>query len=82
MKRYPWIHTCILFLILGGGIATFVYASGDRMLQLATGVTTTIAYILWGFIHHMLTGDFHRKIVIEYLLIGSIAIVLLMTLAL
>lgn len=82
MKRYPWAHTAILFLILGGGITTIVYTNGDRILQLAAGVVTAVAYVLWGVIHHMLTGDLHRKIVIEYLLIGLIAIALLATLAL
>lgn len=82
MKRYPWTHALVLLLILGGGVATFAYTSGDRMLQLATGVVTAVAYVMWGIIHHSLTGDLHRNIVIEYLLIGSIAIVLLITLAL
>ena len=76
------MHTLILFFILGGGIATFAYTSGDRMLQMATGIIIAVAYVLWGIIHHVLIGDLHRKIVIEYLLIGSIAIVILMTLAL
>lgn len=82
MKQYPWIQTIVLLLILGAGLATFIYTSGDKTLQLATGVVTSVAYVLWGVIHHALLGDLHRKIVIEYVLIGSIAIVLLMTLAL
>ena len=82
MKRYPWVHSIILLLILGGGIATFALATGDRTLQLMTGVITAAAYVLWGIVHHALVGDLHRKIVVEYLLIGYIAIILLMTLAL
>lgn len=81
-KTYPWIHSVVLFLILVGGALMFYYTSGNQPMQLASGIATCICYVLWGITHHALKGDLHRKIVIEYLLIGSIAIVLLATLAL
>lgn len=81
-KKYPWLHTVVLFLILAGGIGMFYYTAGNQMMQLASGIATTICYVVWGITHHMMIGDLHKKIVIEYLLIGAIAIVLLATLAL
>ncbi len=82
MKYSRVVHGIVLVLILAGGAATFWYAAGNTSMQLAAGFATTIAYVAWGIIHHALQGDLHRNIVIEYLLIGCIAVVLLLTLAL
>lgn len=71
------VHFFILLLILAGGTAMFFIAQGNTGLQLAIGVVTSIAYVAWGIIHHAMQGDLHRKVVIEYVFIGSIAIVLL-----
>jgi len=81
MKHNRWIHTAVLFFILFGGAITFWYTTGDIALQLITGIVTSIAYVAWGIIHHALEGDLHRNVVIEYMLVGAIAIVLLLTLA-
>ncbi len=81
MKKYPWIHTVVLFLILLSGAVLFYYGIGNQTMQIVSGIVTTILYVAWGIVHHALVGDLHRKIVIEYLLIGAIAIVLLATLA-
>lgn len=75
------IHTVVLFLILFGGAVTFWYTTGNTTLQLATGIVTSLSYVVWGIIHHAISGNLHRNIVIEYVLIGAIAIVLLVTLA-
>jgi len=64
---------------LGGGVAAFFYVSPNSSLQLAVGIITSIAYVLWGFIHHWLQKDLHKRIVVEYILIGAIAIILLAT---
>lgn len=55
----------------------FSSARGNTALQLLVGLVTSIAYIAWGIIYHCLQGDFHRKVVIEYVFIGGIAIILL-----
>ncbi len=76
-----WVHMGILILILGVGLFLFYYATGNQMLQLFAGLITVISYVLWGLIYHSHKGDLHKNIVVEYLLIGAIAIVLLITLA-
>lgn len=81
-KHYPFLHSIVLICILAGGLFTFWFAQGNMKLQLVTGIVTTAAYVAWGIIHHVIKGDVHRKVVIEYVLIGLIAIVLLLTLAL
>lgn len=71
----------LLGILIFGGIM-FWRAVGNTGLQLTIGVMTAVAYVLWGILHHAQTGPVHRKVVIEYVLVGLVAIVLLATLAL
>ena len=70
-------HFLVLIFIIASGIGMFLFAKGNTTLQLMIGIVTSIAYIAWGIIHHCLQGDLHRKVVIEYVFIGAIAITLL-----
>lgn len=79
MKRHTFFHFLVLVILLAGGVSAFYIARSDVTLQLIVGITTAVLYILWGIIHHALLGDLHHKIMIEYMLIGAIAIVLLVT---
>lgn len=79
MKAASFFHTFILLCILGGGVAAFYYVRPNASLQFIVGIVTSISYVLWGLIHHILQKDLHLKVVIEYMLIGAIAIALLAT---
>lgn len=71
------LHFIVLLLILSAGVGMFFSARGNNALQLMIGVVTSVAYIAWGIIHHVMQGDLHRKVVIEYVFIGFLAIILL-----
>ena len=73
------IHYIALLVILGLGVWGFYLVRPNVSLQLLIGIATSVAYVLWGVVHHAIEGDLHHKIVIEYILIGAIAIVLLVT---
>jgi len=73
------VHFFVLIVILAAGILTFVSVRPNTTLELFVGIVTAAAYVLWGLIHHAMRKDLHQKIVVEYLLIGIIAIVLLIT---
>jgi hypothetical protein len=73
------VHFLVLLAILSVGIFTFILVRPNTTVQLLVGVVTAGAYVLWGLIHHAIQKDLHQKIVVEYLLIGAIAIVLLVT---
>jgi lipopolysaccharide export LptBFGC system permease protein LptF len=73
------IHFLVLVAILTAGVFTFIYVRPNTTIQLFVGIVTTVAYVLWGVIHHAIKKDMHQKVVVEYLLIGTIAIVLLVT---
>ena len=77
--KQSFIHFLVLVAILAGGIFTFIYVRPNTTLQLFVGIITAVTYVLWGLIHHAIKKDLHRKIMVEYLLIGAIAIVLLVT---
>lgn len=72
-------HFLVLIAILAAGIFTFIGVRPNTTLQLFIGIMTAVAYVLWGLIHHAVKKDLHERIMIEYLLIGTIAIVLLVT---
>lgn len=81
MKKDTAFHGVILCCILGIGVYMFYAMRGNIQSQMAVGLSTSIAYVLWGIIHHMMVGNLHRKIVIEYVLVGIIAYILMLTLA-
>ncbi len=72
-------HFLVLIAILAAGVFTFISVRPNTTFQLFVGVVTAVLYVLWGLIHHALKKDLHQKVMVEYLLIGAIAIVLLVT---
>lgn len=79
MKHRHVIHYGILVAILGIGVAAFYAVRPNTLLQLLAAITTAVSYVLWGIVHHAIEKDLHHRIVIEYMLIGAIAIVLFVT---
>ena len=79
MKKNSVVNYSVLILILLGGIISFYAVGSNPLLQLMIGIVTSVSYVLWGIIHHYMDHSLHKKIVVEYLLIGAIAIVLLST---
>lgn len=77
MKRNI-VHYLVLIILLGMSTWMFKIFQGYQGFQLAIGVITSCLYIVWGIVHHSIVGDLHRKVVIEYILIGTIAIALCM----
>jgi len=77
--KLKYVNFIVLAVILASGIFTFWTAQNDRTIQMFVGIATSITYVLWGMIYHALEGDLHLKVVIEYSLVGLIAVVLLLT---
>jgi hypothetical protein len=79
MKHYNrLINFIILSIMLGIGLYAFFSLQGNQSAQLLVGIIISGAYALWGLMHHWIMGDIHRKVVIEYVLIGAIAITMLL----
>ncbi|NMB56842.1 hypothetical protein GYA19_02790 [Candidatus Beckwithbacteria bacterium] len=81
-KESDFLHTdyFVLLLILSLGGAGYFFFISRPMLQAGVVVATCLLYIIWAIIHHLKEGDFHYKIILEYVLIAFLAIALLLTL--
>lgn len=79
MRRGNVTSILILLVILAIAVWGFFAAAPNIVLQLGIGVATALSYVVWGILHHAGQGDLHPKIVVEYILIGAISIVLLIT---
>jgi hypothetical protein len=64
----------VFFLLL------FSLLKEDRSGQFLILTLFVIFYIGWGTIHHLLEKTLHLKVMIEYILIGAIALFLLQVL--
>jgi len=79
MRKTHIAHLLVLIAMLGIAVWGFFAAAPNVVLQLGIGVVTVVSYVLWGILHHVSEHDLHPKIVVEYILIGAISIVLLLT---
>lgn len=73
-------HYLALFSILILAVFFFFLFSFNRQAQEGVIIATAAAYVLWGVIYHLLEKDFHWRILIEYLVIASLAAILLLSL--
>lgn len=73
------LHYIFLSAILFLGFGSFLMVSYDRLLQEKIAYLIAFSYFSWGMIHHFLKDDLHLKIVIEYLLISSLVLVVLLS---
>ena len=69
----------ILFSGLLIGLVAFFGLFGLPQLRQESVVGLCVFYFLWGLLHHLLEKDLHIKIVLEYLLVASIACLILLS---
>lgn len=69
-----------LLAILALGFTLVYLNSSNKELQIAAVILTTFFYILWGILHHLLNHDLTSKIVVEYILIGSLGLAVIILL--
>lgn len=64
-----------LSVILFLGVILTMQFSSNKQLQMLTVVLTTIFYIILSIVHHKENHELSNKIVIEYVLIGSLGMI-------
>ena len=74
------IYYLILLSGLCLGLVAFFGFFGLPKLRQEAVIGLCLFYFLWGVCHHWLEKDIHIKIVLEYLLVSSIALLVLLTL--
>ena len=74
-SRHPLHYFTLLTVQLVGlwGIFLFSY---QPAVQLVVLISMSVSYVVWGIMHHKEHRDLHLRIVAEYLLIATLAILL------
>lgn len=78
-RMIHYMNFIMLILILSIGILLFWTFRFEKMAQMYVGILISVLYIGWGIVSHWLADDLHIKSVIEYLLVGVIAVTLINT---
>ncbi len=66
-------------VLLAGPFAFWVF-SYNRALQIVIAVTMAIFYVAWGVIHHAIHKDLHLSTVLEYVVIASLGLIIILSL--
>ncbi len=66
-----------LSLILGLGLLFVLLSSPNKVLQFILISLTTLFYILFGIVHHVINHDITLGIMLEYLIIGALGLSIL-----
>lgn len=74
------IYYLILLSGLILGLVAFFGFFGLPKLRQEAVIGLCLFYFLWGMAHHLFEKDLHIKIVLEYLLVSSIACIILLSL--
>lgn len=70
--RKHLIYYLSLIFITGAGIFLSTQVFDNRETQIFIIFLTSLFYVSWGLIHHLLEHDLNSKIVVEYILIGTL----------
>lgn len=73
-KDHHFLHYLILIAILVLAAVLFSFANPNRNYQFVIVVAASLAYIVWGIMHHALEDRADAGIILEYVLIGLVVI--------
>lgn len=72
-----FIYYFSLLLILLAGLFLSLIAGPNAKVQGTIMIVTVISYVIWGILHHLISHELTIRIVIEYVLIGTLGISIL-----
>lgn len=76
-KKSQTLDFSILGLILTSGLVGYITFSHQPTFQIMTIGICSVAYVLWGVWHHQRLGNLIMPIIIEYILVGVLALALI-----
>lgn len=76
-KNHWYYYLSLLGIVFLGVFLAFQLAY-DRRLQVFVVVATALFYVFWGILHHFLEHDLNIKIVVEYILVGSLGMTIVL----
>jgi len=75
-------HYLSLMAILSVGFGLFWIFNFNRTIQMGITLALGAAYVLWGIIYHAVKGEFRWRIVWEYVVVATVACVVVIFLLL
>jgi len=78
--RFHLSHYVSLLVILNIGVGAFFFFRFNPTYQAVIVVLTSVSYVLWGVVHHLLCEDLHLKVILEYILLALLANLLVLSL--
>lgn len=77
IKMHLGYYISLIAILAFGFLLVFLF-SPNRELQIAVVTLTTLLYISWGIVHHLIDHDLHAKIVVEYMLVGGLGLTIVL----
>ena len=77
MSKHSVVQYLLLVILVVLGVVFFYRYLGLPNIQMLVVVITAAAYVGWGYLHHRIEGDWHGKVMLEYLLIAVLAVLLM-----
>lgn len=75
-------HYLALIAFLSIGLALFLIFNYNRQIQIGITLVIAAGYIVWGMIHHTIKKQLHPRIILEYVLVATVASVVMIFLLL
>lgn len=72
MRKNHILHYTPLVGLLGAALLGFIFVSYDAGFRASIIVATSLAYISWGLIHHLIHKDLHLSVALEYISIAAL----------
>jgi intracellular septation protein A len=66
-----------LIAIFGLGLFLISSATPNKQLQMLIFVIMAFFYVIWGVLHHLINHELSSKIVVEYILIGTLGVAIM-----
>lgn len=73
-------HYLALMVILNIGVLGFLFFSYNFTYKIIVLLFTSLAYILWGVVHHWMADDLHPRVILEYVVIALLANIMIIAL--
>ena len=74
-SRHP-LHYFVLLSIQLVGLWGLFWFGYQPAMQLSILISMSVSYVVWGIVHHHEHHDLHMKIVLEYILVATLAVLL------
>jgi hypothetical protein len=75
LSRHP-LHYFVLLSIQLVGLWGLFWFGYQPAMQLSILISMSVAYVVWGIIHHQEHHNLHIKIIVEYILVATLAVLL------